>query len=193
MTKRSLFLALLVLVGAAPGCLHSEEEHTAYARAQADLGCSDVELTELPGNGYVASGCGRSEQLTCSTSSNPNPIFRNVREYETTCFTSAVVADAPPPTPDEPTVDEDAARREQVRYILRSIPHDDCGTGGEGALEITFSPNGTVHDVVVASGDYDDTTKQCLESRFSAAHVSPFSGSPRTYGWRIHLPQAPGA
>lgn len=187
------FLPVSVVLLAGSGCLHEHERSVAYSRAQSDLGCADVRVTETAGNGYNAYGCGRSERLTCLSSTNQG-VFG--KETETSCISSDVESDSPPPlyTPtantkatDKKAKDDDAERIATLKLVLKSIPYRDCGVGGPGKIEITFAPKGVVTKVEVIEGDFDDPTRACIVDRFKGAHVEPFAGDERTFEWGIHL------
>ena len=66
--RLSFAMALLSL----PACAGLFESQTARARAASDLSCpaDAIKLESLPGNGYLATGCQRSERLTCMTSTS---------------------------------------------------------------------------------------------------------------------------
>jgi hypothetical protein len=74
-----------------------------------------------------------------------------------------------------------------ARFVLRSIPYRDCGTGGRGDLDITFMPNGSVQKIVVWAYAWSEPTKQCVSERFAIAHVTPFAGDARTVRWHTAL------
>jgi hypothetical protein len=190
------------------------EARVARARAASDLGCpeSEVNVHSVAGNGYVAYGCSKSVQLTCLTSTNPNPLFPNIKEQEVACMSGNVHDEGPDVTAadvnakhaeDKKAAEakaaaddeaEDEARKKAftatLRTVLKSIPYRDCGKGGAGKIEITVEPKGLTRDVVVVEGAYDAPTSACVAERFKHVRVDAFGGEPRTYTWKIELPKS---
>jgi hypothetical protein len=79
-----------------------------------------------------------------------------------------------------------------ARFVLRSIPYRDCGTGGRGDLDITFMPNGSVQKIVVWAYAWSEPTKECVSQRFAIAHVAPFAGDARAVRWHAALEDRDG-
>jgi serine/threonine protein kinase len=76
--------------------------------------------------------------------------------------------------------------RRAAKASLAAVAYKDCGGVGQGKLDVTFAPNGTVTAVSVVAGDYVAATRSCIADRFRKATIPPFSGDAHTVGWRIY-------
>ena len=93
----------------------------------------------------------------------------------------------PPPTWNWPGDAGSHIDKAAATHALKSVPYKDCGTGGPGKVQITFSPSGSVQSAVVTAGEYDGGTKSCIANRFKGAKVPPYDGAPKSFGWSISL------
>jgi hypothetical protein len=114
----------------------------------------------------------------------PTPLPEPTASDRPPLVTAATSATNPPlATPPSGTGEFD---KRAARASLSAIPYKDCGGIGQGKLDVTFAPNGTVTAVVVVSGDYVAATRSCIADRFRKATIPAFTGDAHTVGWRIY-------
>ena len=165
-----LFVALL-----ASGCA----EQIVSARAQRDLGCSDVTVTEGgPGGEYEASGCGQTVDYACITSRDSTSC---IREGSLEPPPAPVVVVAPPAaTSDAKPFPLDAA---QSTMRLAADVARDCdatpGPRGTGYADVTFESDGRVSSVVVSAPFQDTAVGACVADKFRRATIPTFSNGPK--------------
>lgn len=100
-----LTIRCLTLVALGAGVAGCGAEQTVRARAAADFHCSEreIQITELPGRAYVASGCGESATYSCTTA-QVGPVGSNGGGLvEDACIREADGPSEPISTPPPPS------------------------------------------------------------------------------------------
>lgn len=123
----------------------------------------------------VVQGCGRSVRVYCDISDQCAVVDEDAEK------SAAAGASG--------TSDSTIA---VLRTVLPSIPYRDCGVGGDGKLELTIDPDGSVQRAQLVAGAYDDAATECVLQRFSQVQIPAFTGKPRTFRWAVRLPTIAG-
>jgi hypothetical protein len=137
-----------------------------YSRSTAALGCAQVVVTPVGGNGYVAQGCGLAQSYTC---------MRQARgfHYEVTCVpdgapiavAASTVVVPPAPLALTPTDEQ----------IVRAAGTS-CGVV-RGALQLEIATTGTIQSAALDSEASSDVG-QCIAAALRASSFAP-SAAPR--------------
>lgn len=172
---RTGLLALAVL---ASGCA----EGIVSARAQRDLGCDDVNVTQSgPGGEWEASGCGDAIDYACITTEGGETSCIREANVETTSGVTPVYV-APAATPPAKTSDFPVVAAASTMKLAATFAAD-CnavpGPRGNGVANITFESDGRVSSVVMSEPFQSTPVGECVAQKFRKATIPAFSSGPK--------------
>jgi hypothetical protein len=175
---------------------------TVADRAQQDLACGDVDVSEQGGGEYVASGCGGSASYTCmyGDTSEIDTGFKQpvcIREGNLDVPRAVVQTSpspaktAPPPTQPThfPLVTAIATMKLAASFA------EDCNTTpgprGTGMADVVFATDGHPTSVTLSAPFQGTAVGECVAGKFRRVVLPAFSHGPKSTHKAFTVPALP--